>query len=356
MMPSVTIHRVSMVLLSARAVQGADVGNSGPCNDAVSAEDNPTPTFCQPSEESGHYDNRFYTMQATELCDYLESGSCFTLDDMICEGDPRRCLKWGKDAYFGRVILPDGVKLYGYGSWSCDGDPHSTTIGGRDEAVNLWDYNWREDAFKLELVVGYQCDSSANPPVQMDGAGQSGFSNVQGYWRSVITGDGTVSKTLSVGMSYTSSETVTNSDQESFGFSMTEDANFLIEDTKISVTGSYAHTWTDAVMSSSTTSSSMDTTITCSSSDLPDGAYGWNLMQWVLEGTAESGDVLSTMTTDNLCVPEPMEPRCPVNCCDDMYCQTCRTEMDDGTPCPEVAVAPAPAPAPAPVPAPAILI
>lgn len=225
-MPLAMIRAVSVALLSACRV-GADEpvnGASGPCNehDLTPA----TPTFCQPAEEKGSYGVRYWTMDAVDLCNHVSSGNCFTLDDMHCDGSPDHCLKWGKDAYFGRVILPEGVKLSGYGSWSCNGSPRFNTQGPTAEAEDHWDYNWRVDAFSLALEEGFSCDASSNPPVQRNEPCKP--EDVIGSWSylgfDIQTGD-TRQYTLQIG--FDSTETTT--DQNSFTSSLTTSVSSGLE-------------------------------------------------------------------------------------------------------------------------------
>merc|ERR1712070_758167 len=109
-----------------------------------------------------------------------------------------------------------------------------------------------------------------------------------------------------------------------------ESAEFLGEGAKETMTASYSRTWSNAVMASSTTTSSEQCSATCHSSDLPSDSPGWNLMQWEMRGTASKG-VVSTRTCDYLCLPQPMQPRCPVNCCQDRNCQTCLPCFESNT-------------------------
>jgi len=53
-------------------------------------------------------------------------------------------------------------------------------------------------------------------------------------------------------------------------------------------------------------------------------------MQWEMRGTAPRG-LVSTRTCQYLCLPQPMQPRCPVNCCQDGYCQTCIQSCFNGS-------------------------
>jgi len=120
-------------------------------------------TFCQPEEEKGSYGARHWTLPADRMC---RGVGCLTLDDMRCSGGTKDlCLKWGNDAYFGRLTVPEGVIVDCFGSWRCNSQPHSHDQGP-EELKNHWDHQWREDAFIISFADGYTCDPTRHPPVQ----------------------------------------------------------------------------------------------------------------------------------------------------------------------------------------------
>jgi VCBS repeat-containing protein len=160
-----------------------------------------------------------------------------------------------------------------------------------------------------------------DPPFDPSGHGTN-FTNPEGSWYLAASNNGDISKSLTIGMSWTDSTTVTNSDQVGLSYGLQMSGEFLDLGASETVSASYSHTWSDAVMASSTTTSSEQCTATCHLSDLPSDSPGWNLMQWEMRGTASKG-VISTRTCDYLCLPQPMQPKCPVNCCQDRDCQTC---------------------------------
>jgi len=166
-----------------------------------------------------------------------------------------------------------------------------------------------------------------NPPFDPSGHGTV-FTNPEGSWYLAASNNGDITKSLTIGMSWTDSTTVTHSDQVGLSYALQMSGEFLDLGASETVSASYSHTWSNAVMASSTTTSSEQCTATCHLSDLPSGSSGWNLMQWEMRGTALKG-VVSTRTCDYLCLPQPMQPRCPVNCCQDRDCQTCLSCLDE---------------------------
>jgi len=160
-----------------------------------------------------------------------------------------------------------------------------------------------------------------DPPFDPSGHGTN-FSKPEGSWYLAASNNGDISKSLTIGMSWTDSTTVTHSDQVGLSYALQTSGEFLDLGASETMSASYSHTWSNAVMASSTTTSSEQCTATCHLSDLPSGSPGWNLMQWEMRGTASQG-IVSTRTCDYLCLPQPMQPRCPVDCCQDRNCQTC---------------------------------
>lgn len=160
-----------------------------------------------------------------------------------------------------------------------------------------------------------------DPPFEPSDHGTP-FTNPEGSWYLAASNNGDISKSLTIGMSWTDSTTVTHSDQVGLSFAMELSGKFLGIGPAMTLTPSYSHTWSKAVMASSTMTSQEGCKATCHLSDLPADSSGWNLMQWEMRGTSSKG-VVSTRTCDYLCLPQPMKPKCPVNCCQDRDCQTC---------------------------------
>lgn len=172
------------------------------------------------------------------------------------------------------------------------------------------------------------CSDSHDPidwPVK-PAPGRTPFINSAGQWYIAVSGNGDISKGLTIGMSWTTSKTVTNSDQLGLAYSLELSGEFLGLGAKETLTASYSHTWQTAVMNSNTTTVTNECQATCHKSDLPKGAPGWNLYQWKFSADHPSGDSSSidTVTCDYLCMPQPQQPKCPRDCCADIYCQQCR--------------------------------
>jgi hypothetical protein len=115
-------------------------------------------TICQPKEYQGSYGVRQWQADMNTICPWIEENKCVTLDNMNCNGDPIKCLKWGSDAYAGQVVLPVGINMLGWGSWSCDGQ-HRRGFKGTNPAQveDFWDSHWRIDAFKFFNSENFQC-------------------------------------------------------------------------------------------------------------------------------------------------------------------------------------------------------
>jgi len=160
------------------------------------------------------------------------------------------------------------------------------------------------------------------PDFVPDGPHGSVITQPVGLWVQVASNNADISQSFAYGMSYTDSTTVTQTDQIGFSYALETSGEFLGMGAKETLSLSYAHTWSRAVMSSTTMTTETTCTATCKAADLPEGAAGWNLMQWEMHGTAPHG-VLSTRTCDFLCLPQPKQPQCPLNCCEDKDCQIC---------------------------------
>jgi len=164
--------------------------DEGPCDGEHGPQREPsTVSFCQPSERSGTYGVRYWTMQADDMCARIASGECFTLDDMHCDGSPDLCLKWGFGAYAGRALLPAGVRLSGWGGWSCAGKHHFSTSGPTPQPYDFWDWWSRVGAFKLSLIDGYTCSPGASSPVQPPPCKPADITGRWRYWVFPAVGD-----------------------------------------------------------------------------------------------------------------------------------------------------------------------
>lgn len=209
--------------------------DEGPCDGQLGPLQEPsTVSFCQPSEHKGSYGVRYWTMRAGDMCEKLEKGDCFTLDDMHCDGSPDLCLKWYWEAYAGRVVLPAGVRLSGWGSWSCGGTNRFSTSGPSQQPYDFWDWWWRVDAFKISLMDGYTCSPGASPPVQPSRppCKPAEITGRWAYWFSQQSGT-TTERSISIGLETT--ETV--EDEQSYGMSFTHEVEEGVQVGGVEVTG-----------------------------------------------------------------------------------------------------------------------
>lgn len=163
----------------------------------------------------------------------------------------------------------------------------------------------------------YVCPAVPSPP-------EEGWSEKQGTWDFIMSSNGDITFSLTTGMSWSDSQTVTNSMQESLAVAVETGAEFLGEGGKVTVTGTISHGWSQAIEHAKTTTTSSSCTAECHKSDLPSGAYGWKLYQWTLSGEKNS-NVLTTATCSFFCIPMSLSPgpQCPPSCCNDQWCQTC---------------------------------
>lgn len=201
--------------------------DEGPCDMSAQPKGSDTFTVCQPSERTGSYGIRYWKMSASDMCSALRDQTCITVDHMHCNGDPTLCLKWGRDAYAGRVVLPEGVEVFGWGSWSCDGPFRFTKSGPTVEPYEFWDYSWRVDAFRIRLIDGYTCSPGAHPPVQIKSSADCVPDEVIGrwtYWFSQQSGD-TTKKSISIGLKTTQTE----QDQQTYTSSLMGKVSFGVK-------------------------------------------------------------------------------------------------------------------------------
>jgi len=115
----------------------------------------------QPSEESGSYAVRYDTQSA---CNYVQgcNGSGdgkWDLDQLYCF-DGSRCLKWGGNAYVGRMTLPKGIKATTYHDWELNKKlKEYKAEEGTKVVPEFWNrsHNNRAKGFKFEVLPGYTC-------------------------------------------------------------------------------------------------------------------------------------------------------------------------------------------------------
>jgi len=114
----------------------------------------------QPSEEAGNYAYRNKTQSA---CNYVQgyNGSGdgkWGVDQLYCF-DGSRCLKWGNNAYVGRMTLPRGIKATTYYDWELNGVLKEYIADKDMEVPEFWnrDNNNRAKGFKFEVLPEYSC-------------------------------------------------------------------------------------------------------------------------------------------------------------------------------------------------------
>jgi hypothetical protein len=151
------------------------------------------------------------------------------------------------------------------------------------------------------------------------------------WWDVAASSMGThITKSLKIGMDHSGGHTVTNADQRGFSYALEVDGKFLpgfslgsgVAET---LTREYSHSLSGAVLLSATTTTMDQCTARCLQQDLPPDSSDWDLFQWKMHGTANTGE-LWVWTCDYLCMPHGMQPRCPRSCCSDAFCQTCLTD------------------------------
>mmetsp|Transcript_105272 Transcript_105272/g.209246 ORF Transcript_105272/g.209246 Transcript_105272/m.209246 type:complete len:153 (+) Transcript_105272:480-938(+) len=106
--------------------------------------------FKQPEEEKGEYTKRSCSRTPWELKD-----KCITLDD-VDFGGGEKCLKWGSSCYFGRMTIPEGVKVTTYKGWDCSGSGRVFNYE-KDKSTDFWDYWSRKCFFQVEIAPSYKC-------------------------------------------------------------------------------------------------------------------------------------------------------------------------------------------------------
>lgn len=163
----------------------------------------------------------------------------------------------------------------------------------------------------------YVCPASPSPsPGEI-------WSAAGAKWDFKASNNGDISEALTTGMSWSDSQTVTNSVQTSLAVAVEAEATFFGEGGKVTVTSTISNGWSKAIEHASTRTTSSSCTAECHKSDLPSGSYGWSLYQWTLSGEKNS-NVLTTDTCQFLCIPMSYKaPQCPLSCCNDQWCQTC---------------------------------
>jgi hypothetical protein len=130
---------------------------------------------------------------------------------------------------------------------------------------------------------------------------------------------------LTTGMSWTSTKSVTQTDQTTLSMAMQAGAKFFGVGASVTLTGTFSQTMANEVTASKKTTTADTCTASCSL-PLPTGANGWEMWQWQLTGVKDS-TTLSTETCIFMCIPYPNfnPPQCPTDCCvvNDKYCQNC---------------------------------
>merc|ERR1712085_29387 len=124
----------------------------------------------QPVEESGDYKNYSDEFEVRSViktaCQFVrgyedDGLGRWGLDELYCR-DNSRCLKWGGNAYVGRLTLPKGIKARTFGDWKLTEKLKDREITGEEEEMefDVWnrDHKMRAKGFKFSLLPGFTCD------------------------------------------------------------------------------------------------------------------------------------------------------------------------------------------------------
>jgi hypothetical protein len=249
----------------------------------------------------------------------------------IKSADNGLCLASNED----KDHLGSDPKIFG---WS---DCSTSDQGGNGD--RSWILTLEDDGMKIESAhysgtcmatddgerfFRYPCGGAGqkwnfNPPFDPSAQGTP-FTNADGYWHSITSGNQDFSYTLTTGMQFSKGTEVSHSDQVGLSYEMKMSGKFLDLDAEETVGASYMHSWSNTVTNSETHTETQSCTTGCQMKNLPSGYSSFKLMQWRLRGTSSSAeDVLTTLTCHYWCLPEGLEMRCPVDCCSDLQCQTC---------------------------------
>jgi len=114
----------------------------------------------QPTEESGRYNNRSKRENACRLvAGFAEDGEgMWGLDDLRCD-DGSPCLKYGRNAYVGRLTIPKGLKVTSFIDWEMREPMNIYDAYESIETGDFWnrDHKYRAKGFKFEVLPGYTC-------------------------------------------------------------------------------------------------------------------------------------------------------------------------------------------------------
>lgn len=225
----------------------------------------------------------------------------------------------------------DGGALFGWSSCGHsknDGDTFFLTAN--DKGIVMENAHWRghcvasNDGNALFMSACQGQTWVFDPPFEPDHG--TPITHPEAWWDEAASNNGDLTKSLTTGMSRTDGHSVTHSDQRGFSYAFEDGAEFLGLGMKETLTKQCSHTLSTEVSNSATTTSTDQCTASCHLSDLPDESPGWTLFQWKLRGTATTGS-LSAWTCRYLCLPQPMQPRCPPDCCRGINCQICKTDL-----------------------------
>jgi len=112
-------------------------------------------------------------------------------------------------------------------------------------------------------ISSYPCGAKGqqwifDPPFYPDSGHGTTFTDAEGLWHLAASNNGDISKSLTIGMSWTDSTTVESTDQIGLGYSMEIEGEFWGFKTKHNLSATYLKTWRNTVMQSSTSTSSED--------------------------------------------------------------------------------------------------
>lgn len=113
-------------------------------------------TIKQPARGGGRYKVRSDTK---DVCTFVkgyngDGQGKWGLDQLYCS-DNSRCLKWGGNAYAGRIVLPTGVRAITYSDWGMQ--HHMDVYEGEDKEIDFWNFHHRVKGFEFEVLDGYTC-------------------------------------------------------------------------------------------------------------------------------------------------------------------------------------------------------
>merc|ERR1712032_557582 len=286
-------------------------------------------TICQPGDLQHCKDNNFGLYRhasVKELCKKIYSESCFDLNDLRCEDD-KKCLKWGRNAWAGRALVPAGVEIKGYGNYNCHRRRHFSTGSGGHEGTrwDFWEFHKRIKSFKMYLMKGYECVGDV---VQMTlSANRYSFKGYVGSWQRRGGGGAQLKLTAAKSWGTTNSKAISNA----FKLSITRSAEVGFGGN--SVTSTAAASFSNTVKNTLTRMSKEGSTISCTSPKCDGRLYQWVVSATMVLDNKQSAGKQIVQECDFVCVPsrfpQHIGPKCPKGYCGDLEagggCQCCNS-------------------------------